>query len=235
MVQLMGIINLTPDSFFESSRAAASEVVPRVRKMMEAGVSIADLGAVSTRPGAAAVGLEDEWNRLEPALVALSQMADRPLLSIDTERSEIIRRAVEIVGPVIVNDISAGGSDPQMLPLAGRLGLRFVAMHKRGGPQTMDGLCDYPSGVIPALLEYFREFAHRASGAGVQDWILDPGLGFAKSPEQCWEILYNLEELAVLGRPILIGAADKRFTGGNTALAHAVAILHGASILRIHC
>lgn len=235
MVRLMGIVNLTPDSFFESSRTPVSDVVPRVRRMIESGVSIVDLGAVSTRPGAAEVGLEEEWSRLEPALSALSTMRDRPELSIDTERSEIIRRAVGIVGPVIVNDISAGESDSGMLPLAGRLGLRFIAMHKRGGPQTMDGLCDYPSGVIPALLDYFREFGRRASEAGVQDWILDPGLGFAKTPGQCWEILYRLEELSVLGRPLLIGAADKRFTEGNTALAHAVAIMHGADILRIHC
>lgn len=235
MVQLMGIINLTPDSFHEPSRSSASEVVSRVRRMLEAGVSIVDLGAVSTRPGAPTVGMEEEWSRLEPALVDLSSMDGRPEISIDTERAEIIRRAVGIVGPVIVNDISAGESDPEMLPLAGCLGLRFVAMHKRGGPRTMDGLCDYPAGIIPSLLAYFRDFAQRASGAGVQDWVLDPGLGFAKTPEQCWEILYHLEELAVLERPILVGAADKRFTGGNTALAHAVAIMHGADILRIHC
>lgn len=235
MVQLMGILNLTPDSFIESSRAVASDVISRVRGMMDSGVTLIDLGAVSTRPGAAPVSLEEEWRRLEPALRELSVMDGRPALSIDTERSEIIRRTVDTLGPVIVNDISSGETDPEMLPLAGRLGLGFIAMHKRGDPRNMDSMCDYPSGVIPALIDYFREFACRAEYAGVSDWILDPGLGFAKTKEQCWEILQGLEALSVLGRPILVGASDKRFTEGDSSLAHALAILHGAAYLRIHC
>lgn len=234
MVRLMGILNLTPDSFIESSRVVAADVPARIRSMQDSGASIIDLGAVSTRPGAATVSLEEEWQRLEPALRAVAPMPSRPQISIDTTRSEIVLRAYAVLGEFIVNDISSGEDDPAMLRAAGRLHLPYVAMHKRGYPTTMDALSDYPEGVVPALVNYFRDFEKRASAAGISDWILDPGLGFAKTPEQCWEILYRLEELAALGHPVLIGASDKRFTRGNTALAHAVAILHGASILRLH-
>lgn len=234
MVRLMGILNLTPDSFIESSRVVAADVPARIRSMQDSGASIIDLGAVSTRPGAATVSLEEEWQRLEPALRAVAPMPSRPQISIDTTRSEIVLRAYAVLGEFIVNDISSGEDDPAMLRAAGRLHLPYVAMHKRGCPTTMDGLSDYPEGVVPALVNYFRDFEKRASAAGISDWILDPGLGFAKTPEQCWEILFRLEELAALGHPVLIGASDKRFTRGNTALAHAVAILHGASILRLH-
>ncbi len=234
MVRLMGVLNLTPDSFVESSRVVAEDVRSRIRSMQDSGASIIDLGAVSTRPGAAPVGVEEEWKRLEPALRAVASMPLRPQISIDTTRSEIVLRACSILGEIIVNDISSGEDDSLMLGTAGKLHLPYVAMHKRGSPTTMDGLCDYPEGVVTALIDYFKDFGRRASAAGISDWVLDPGLGFAKTAGQCWEILYRLEELAALGHPVLIGASDKRFTGGNTALAHAVAILHGASILRLH-
>ena len=155
-------------------------------------------------------------------------------LSVDTTRAEIVRRVYDCAGPFVVNDISAGEDDPGMLETVGRLGLPYVAMHKRGGPRSMDALCDYPDGGMPALVAYFTEFARRAEAAGITDWILDPGLGFAKTAEQNWEILSGLDALRVFGRPILIGAADKRFTGGDTEKAHRLALAHGADILRVH-
>lgn len=241
MAQMMGILNLTPDSFYESSRYRMD--------IFGSGVDIVDIGAVSTRPGAEPVTLEEEWARLEPVLSNLPPA--RPRISIDTTRAEIVRRVYGLIGPFIVNDISAGEDDPEMLATVGSLGLTYIAMHKRGGPQSMDALCDYsayataqwPSGVIPALLAYFEEFGRRAEAAGINDWILDPGLGFAKTPAQCWEILENLEALAVFGRPILIGAGDKRFTkfppawaayGDGNAVAEEIALRHGATILRVH-
>jgi dihydropteroate synthase len=133
-------------------------------------------------------------------------------ISIDTFRAEIVRRAYEVIGEFIVNDISAGEDDADMLPTVGRLGLEYIAMHKRGAPGTMDSLCDYPDGVVSELIRYFADFERRAAAAGVERWILDPGLGFAKTPDQNWEILRLLPELQRFGRPILIGAADKRFT-----------------------
>lgn len=225
MVKIMGILNLTPDSFWARSRYDMS--------VLDAGFDIVDIGAVSTRPGAAPVSERREWRRLEPVLRMLSGRP-HPEISIDTTRSAIVRRAYDTIGHFIVNDISAGEDDPMMLQTVAGLGLGYIAMHKRGGPRTMDGMCDYPSGVMRALLDYFEEFSARAGAAGVADWMLDPGLGFAKTPQQCWEILEHLEELAVFGRPILIGAADKRFTGGDNDRAHRLAVEHGAAVLRVH-
>ncbi|MCR4859872.1 MAG: dihydropteroate synthase [Bacteroidales bacterium] len=231
MAKIMAIVNLTPDSFWAASRVPAGEAQGRVRALLEAGADIIDLGAVSTRPGAQDVSLEEEWRRLEPVVRAWDPAVP---LSVDTTRAEIVRRVYDCTGPLIVNDISAGEDDPQMLGTVGRLGLCYIAMHKRGGPRTMDARCDYPAGILPALTEYFREFSLRAADAGIGDWVLDPGLGFAKTPEQNWEVLEGLDALRAFDRPILIGAADKRFTGGDTERAHRLALAHGADILRVH-
>lgn len=231
MTHIMAIVNLTPDSFHAPSRVAAEQAGARIRTLCAQGADIIDLGAVSTRPGAAEVPLEEEWRRLAPVLRAWDAPA---LLSVDTTRAEIVRRVYDCVGPFLVNDISAGEDDPDMLATVGRLGLPFVAMHKRGGPRTMDALCDYPEGVVPALVAYFSDFARRAEEHGIAEWVLDPGLGFAKTAEQNWEILEKLEWLRGFDRPILIGAADKRFTGGDTEKANRLALAHGADILRVH-
>ena len=223
MVQLMGIINLTPDSFWAPSRYNMA--------ILNSRADIIDVGAVSTRPGAADVSVEEEWRRLEPFLRAW----DNPRrLSIDTTSSEIVRRAYDCVGPFLVNDISAGEDDSEMLPTVGRLGLGYVAMHKRGNPRTMDSLCEPDCDIIEVLNEYFAEFSHKAGDCGIRDWILDPGLGFAKTAEQNVEILRRLPELNKYGRPLLIGAADKRFTCGDTEKYHLMALRGGADILRVH-
>ena len=227
----MAIVNLTPDSFFAPSRVRAGQAQERVRALLEAGADIIDLGAVSTRPGAADVSLREEWRRLGPVVRAWN--ASMPF-SVDTTRAEIVRRVYDCAGPFWVNDISAGEDDPEMLETVGRLGLPYIAMHKRGNPRTMDARCDYPDGVMAELTAYFTEFARKAEENGIRDWILDPGLGFAKTAEQNWEILERLEELRAFGRPLLIGAADKRFTGGDTEKAHRLALSHGADILRVH-
>lgn len=231
MVKIMAIVNLTPDSFFAPSRVQAAQAQERIRSLCASGAEIIDLGAVSTRPGAADVELEEEWRRLEPVVRAWDAPA---LLSVDTTRAEIVRRVYDCAGPFLVNDISAGEDDAQMLATVGRLGLPYVAMHKRGNPRSMDALCAYPAGVVPALVDYFGEFSRKAEDAGIAEWVLDPGLGFAKTAEQNWEILEKLDWLRGFDRPILIGAADKRFTGGDTERAHRLAILHGADILRVH-
>lgn len=230
-MQIMGIVNLTPDSFFESSRVTAESALPRIEAMIGEGADIIDLGAVSTRPGAADVDVEEEWRRLSMVLGKLPSGVE---YSIDTTSAEIVRRAYETIGTFIVNDISAGEDDPLMLKTVGGLSLPYVAMHKRGNPRTMDAQCDYPEGIISELKRYFIDFEEKAESFGIKEWILDPGLGFAKSFEQNWEILYNLEDLKMAGHPVLIGAADKRFTRGDTEAAHKVAIDHGADILRVH-
>jgi len=227
----MAIVNLTPDSFFAPSRVSAPQAQERIRSLVAQGADIIDLGAISTRPGAEDVSLEEEWARLAPVVRAWDRAVP---LSVDTTRSEIVRRVYDCAGSFLVNDISAGEDDPAMLATVGELGLPYVAMHKRGNPRTMDAQVDYPDGIIPALTAYFSDFARRAEEHGIADWILDPGLGFAKTAAQNWEILEGLDALLTFGRPILIGAADKRFTGGDTEKAHRLALAHGAVILRVH-
>ena len=264
---LMGIINLTPDSFYGPSRVwsdsafDADALQARIDDLLARGCSILDLGAVSTRPGAEDVSEEEEWRRLRPALRTAAEAGSsdpagsarrgtknlgrgsaygQPLrVSVDTTRRGIVRRVYDEIGPFIVNDISAGEDDAQMLATVAELGLPYVAMHKRGGPQSMDALTDYPEGVTAAVMQYFREFEARAAEAGIADWILDPGFGFAKTSEQNWQLLRDLQQFRVFRRPILAGVADKRFTkdplfnGGDLQRAERMAA-QVADILRIH-
>ena len=230
MVKIMGILNFTPDSFWADSRVAAGKAGEAIGKMLDDGADIIDIGAVSTRPGAPDVELEEEWRRLQPVLPFLRDVP----FSLDTVRAEIVRRVHETAGAFMVNDISAGEDDAQMLPTVARLGLPYVAMHKRGNPRTMDGLCDYPAGVTAAVLGYFEEFSSRAASEGIDEWVLDPGFGFAKTDAQNLELLEHLGEFRRFGRPVLAGIADKRFTRGDTEKYHRIAILNGADILRVH-
>ena len=277
---LMGVVNLTPDSFREDTRAMGPEAaIERVAALRDRGCSIIDFGAVSTRPGAADVPLEEEWRRLESVLsccktagltsqdlrhprlrggttsvVGSSERETscvegetvgeaKPAVSIDTTRAEIVRRAYGLIGRFIVNDISAGEDDPQMLDTVAELDLPFVAMHKRGNPRSMDSLCYYPEGIVKAVDAYFEDFARKAERHGIREWILDPGFGFAKTALQNWELLENLEAFRHFGRPILAGVADKRFTHtpnpfepGNSGSGYAerLAAERGADILRVH-
>lgn len=254
---LMGVVNLTPDSFREDTRAmTAAAVRRRVESLLERGCGIIDFGAVSTRPGAAQVPVETEWQRLQPAIdliiSTLPETEGIPPVSVDTTSAEIVRRVYGRIGRFIVNDISAGEDDTRMLPTVAELGLPYIAMHKRGNPRSMDSLTDYPQGVVAAVDGYFRDFAARAEELGVSEWILDPGFGFAKSAEQNWELLENLPALRHFGRPILVGVADKRFTrtvnpfdtnatgipsfseAAGSAYAERLAGERGADILRIH-
>ena len=234
----MGIINLTPDSFYAPSRVEGEAALrARIADLLARGCSILDLGAVSTRPGAEDVSTEEEWRRLQPALRVAAEAAK---VSVDTTSSEMVRRVYAEIGAFIVNDISAGEDDPAMLPTVAELGLPCIAMHKRGNPRSMDALADYPQGVTEAVLEYFRAFEAKAQALGIQEWILDPGFGFAKTSEQNWQLLRDLPHFKVFGRPVLAGVADKRFTkdplfnGGDPSLAERLAVEGGADILRIH-
>lgn len=230
MAAIMGIINLTPDSFFPDSRCSVQDAAARIARMLDDGADIIDIGAVSTRPGAGDVGTEEEWRRLSPVLPMLEGVR----FSVDTTSAEIVRRVFREAGPFIVNDISAGEDDPEMLPAVAGLGLEYVAMHKRGNPRTMDSLCSYPRGVVAELAGYFQNFADRAEALGIRNWVLDPGFGFAKTEEQNLELLERLGEFKTLGRPILVGIADKRFTHGDTEKYHRIALQNGADILRVH-
>ena len=264
-IHIMGIVNLTGDSFYAGSRVSSTSAPDRIRKMLAEGADIVDLGACSTRPGAPQPSLEEEWSRLEPVLRQLSGLAEgfpstslrdpvranvpgkpsaRPVFSIDTYRSEIVRRAYELIGPFMVNDISAGEMDPEMLQTVGRLGLPYVAMHMRGTPETMQQFTQYGD-LVEDIKAYFRDFASKAADAGIAQWLLDPGFGFSKTLEQNWELLRRLEELHELNRPILVGVSRKSMiykalgitpeeAMPATQVVQYAALQRGARWLRVH-
>ena len=240
MIHIMGIVNLTPDSFYSGSRTAACDFMPKVRQMLQDGANVIDIGACSTRPGAPRPSLEEEWARLEPALVEIAGSTTPgacppplPAISIDTYRPEIVKRAYGIIGPFIVNDV--GGGEPEMLRTVGRLGLPYVAMHGRE-----------PKGdVIEDVLDFFRDFAARAEAEGIKKWILDPGFGFGKTIPQNYEILRRLEELQAAGREVLVGISRKSMiykvlgttpeeVMPETLALEMIALQKGATWLRVH-
>ena len=254
-IGILGILNLTPDSFFAASRSAAGEVVSRTARLFEEGADVVDLGACSTRPGSPQPSLEEEWARLEPALEAIlpscggAQALSEALsaISIDTYRSEIVRRAYDVIGPFMVNDISGGQMDPQMLETVGSLGLPYIAMHMRGTPETMQQLTDYPEGIVAAVKAYFLAFADKARAAGIREWMLDPGFGFSKTLEQNYALLDGLGELkeAFPEQPVLVGLSRKSMVYKAlgitpeeampaTQVVQFAALERGARWLRVH-
>ena len=236
MPQLMGIINLTPDSFWEPSRyPSARTAFDSILQMKADGASIADIGAVSSRPGAEEISEEQEWQRLEPLLEILGQhLQELPAISIDTTRSRIVCKVAGILNQFIVNDISAGDNDPEMLDTVARFGLGYVAMHHRGTPRTMDALTEYENGVVEEVKAFFTEFAVKAQRAGIHNWILDPGFGFAKTGVQNMELLEHLEELKTFGVPVLAGVSNKRFTRGREDEINRILSRKNVDIIRVH-
>lgn len=245
---VMAIVNLTPDSFYASSRHASYDVVREsVERAVREGATIVDLGGYSSRPGADEVSVDEEWRRVEMGLKAVRDAEVGVVVSIDTFRSEIVRRAYECYGAFIVNDISAGEADRAMIATVAELGLPYVAMHMRGTPETMQSLTDYEAGVTRGVVEYFRERVKVLEAAGIarDNIILDPGFGFAKTVEQNYELLAGLKALRALGYPLLIGVSRKsmiyRVLGitpqealpGSLALAWE-ALRSGEAIVRVH-
>lgn len=209
--QIMAIVNATDDSFYAESRTMSVEAVQeRVRKVLAEGATIIDVGGYSSRPGAEDVSLEQEWVRVDMALSAVRAVDADVLVSIDTFRAEIVRRAVAKYGPVIVNDITAGEGDADMVATVAALDLPYVAMHMRGTPQTMQTLAEYDD-VTGEVCTYLRDKAQMLQRAGVrpQNIILDPGFGFAKSIEQCYKLLGELNYLCALDYPVLVGLSRK--------------------------
>ena len=211
---------------------------------LQGGASILDIGAVSTRPGSAAVPEEEEWRRLRIGLEAIRRMGTTVPVSVDTYRASIAERAIGEYGVAMVNDVS-GLQDGRMAEVVSRASVPYVLTHMRGTPATMQSQTAYDEDVMSALLGWFAERIDRLRQAGVTDIIVDPGLGFAKTTEQNWEILRRLRELEVLGLPILVGLSRKSMVyktlgctpqealNGTTA-AHMAALAGGASLLRVH-
>ena len=245
---VMAIVNVTPDSFYSGSRTTSTEdIVRRVERVIAEGATIIDIGGYSSRPNATEVSLEEEWQRVHRGLEAVAKVGGGVAVSVDSFRAEIIRRAVEEFGEVIVNDISAGEQDAEMLGVVARYDLPYVAMHMRGTPQTMQSMTEYEGGVVAAVVEYFTERVEEIALAGVRRdrIILDPGFGFAKSTEQNYELLRDLDKLRALGYPLLVGLSRKSMIykplgitpeeslSGSLALAWE-ALRGGSAILRVH-
>lgn len=245
---VMAIVNVTPDSFYFGSRTTSTEdILSRVERVIAEGATIVDIGGYSTRPNAAEVSLEEEWSRVRRGLEAVAKVDAGVVVSVDSFRAEVIRRAVEKFGEVIVNDISAGEHDAEMLGVVAKYDLPYVAMHMRGTPQTMQSMTEYEGGVVSGVVEYFRRRVEEIAKAGVErdKIVLDPGFGFAKSMEQNYELLRDLDALRALGYPLLIGLSRKSMIykplgitpeeslPGSLALAWEV-LRRGDAILRVH-
>lgn len=250
-IDIMGIVNLTDDSYFAESRCGDVEsALQRIGQMVMDGADIIDIGACSSRPGSVPVGADCEWERLEPVLKAVRASFPDVRISIDTYWASVVEKAYSLIGDFIVNDISAGEDDPLMLPTVGRLGLEYVAMHKRGTSVSMSSLTDYDD-VTAEVIRYFKEFALKARDAGIERWILDPGFGFAKTVEQNYRLLADLREISSSLREngssprIMVGVSRKsmvyRPLGSSpdevlpaTQAVHMAALLKGADMLRVH-
>ena len=243
---VMGIVNVTPDSFFAGSRIDGERALrTRLDELIREGAAIADLGAYSSRPGADEVSLEEEMKRLRPALQLLRDEYPALPVSVDTFRSEVAQMAVEEYGAAIINDISGGGLDPEMYRTVSRLQVPYILMHMKGDPQTMQSHTDYTD-VTLEVLDYFIKRIGQLLDLGLHDIILDPGFGFSKTTEQNYELLAHLDTLTqTLRQPLLVGLSRKsmiyRPLGctpeealGGTTFLHALALERGAKILRVH-
>jgi dihydropteroate synthase len=243
--RVMGIINITPDSFYKGSRYnSRDEILSAARKMIEEGADILDVGGYSSRPGAAYVSEEEERTRVIGTIKMLAGEFPGTIISIDTFRSEIAREAVLEAGAMIINDISAGEADDKMFDVVRRLNVPYVMMHMKGNPSTMQKNPVYDD-VVADILKYFSGKIYSLRSAGVRDIIIDPGFGFGKTAAHNFELLRRLEDFQVTGLPLMIGISRKSMVwktlgitaddalNGTTAM-HAIALVKGADILRVH-
>lgn len=244
--QVMAILNVTDDSFYAASRAIGGDALAvRVQEIVGQGASIIDVGGYSSRPGAAGVSLEEEWQRVRRGIEAVRRVSEDVLVSVDTFRAEVARRALDEFGYLIINDISAGELSPDMVDVVAEADVPYVAMHMRGTPQTMQQMIHYEEDIVTEVCNYFQQRVEYLQSRGVKNIILDPGFGFAKSEEQNFQLLAGLNRLCAMGYPVLAGLSRKSMiykTLGTTpdeALAGTVALnwealRRGATILRVH-
>ena len=243
--QVMGILNVTPDSFYSSSRKnSEQEIAGRVTDILAEGGSIIDIGAYSSRPAAEHISVEEELSRLHGALQILRKIAPDAVVSVDTFRADVAKMCVEEYGVQIINDISGGELDPSMFETVAALGVPYILMHMQGTPQTMQLEPRYDD-LLTEMLQYFGRKVQQLHELGVKDIILDPGFGFAKTLDHNYELMNRLQDLNVLELPILVGVSRKsmiyRLFGGSpedalngTSVLNTLALLKGASILRVH-
>ncbi len=242
---VMGILNATPDSFFSGSRyAGAAAAEERTRAMLADGADIIDVGGYSTRPGAAEVGTDEEYGRLAEALEGVRKAAPEALVSVDTWRAQVARKCVEEWGVQIVNDVSGGTLDPEMYATVAELKVPYILMHMRGTPASMQSQTEY-SDVTAEVVEWLARRLAELRQLGVADVIIDPGFGFAKTTEQNFRLLGELEVFRLLDAPLLAGMSRKSMIWrslhctpeeslNGTTVLNTIALQKGAQILRVH-
>ncbi|AXT53025.1 dihydropteroate synthase [Aquimarina sp. BL5] len=242
--KVMGILNLTPDSFYDGGKYKDElQILHQVEKMLLEGATFIDIGAYSSRPGADHISIEEEEKRILPVVTLILSKFPDTILSIDTFRSEIAKQCIDI-GAAIINDISAGNLDKNMIETVGQLKVPYIMMHMKGTPQTMKSLNQYED-LVKDIQFYFSQKVIEARKKGINDIIIDPGFGFAKNIDQNFELLRKLDLLKFQGLPILAGISRKSMIykslninpseslNGTTSL-NTIALLNGASILRVH-
>ncbi|WP_138433896.1 dihydropteroate synthase [Winogradskyella algicola] len=242
--KVMGILNVTPDSFYDGGQYKDEKsILNQVETMLNEGATFIDIGGYSSRPGADDVSETEELNRVVPVVKLILKHYPETLISIDTFRGEVAKKSIE-AGAAIINDISAGYLDQNMIATVGRLGVPYIMMHMKGNPKTMQQQTDYDD-LVKDINSYFAERIAKAHAAKINDIIIDPGFGFAKTLEQNYELLNNMELLQIVDKPILAGVSRKSMIyktlnttsenalNGTTAL-HMVALQKGAKILRVH-
>lgn len=241
---VMGILNITTDSFYDGSRIKnIDEALKQADKMLKDGATFIDIGAYSSRPGAVDVSIENELENAIPIIVAISKNFPETIISIDTFRSKVAFEAVQ-AGATIVNDISSGDDDNEMLATVAKLKVPYIMMHKKGSPQNMQHHPQYEN-VLLEVMNYFTEKVAAAKAVGIVDLIIDPGFGFGKNIEHNYQLLNALNDFQIFGLPILAGISRKKMIqtivqsdvqhalNGTTA-ANTIALLNGANILRVH-
>lgn len=244
---VMGILNVTPDSFYADSRTPMAEperIAQRVRQMLAEGADIIDVGAYSSRPGADDISPLEEMRRLEVALSTVREVAPEVYVSVDTFRSEVARQCVEHFGVDLINDISGGVLDRAMPKVVARLGVPYIIMHMKGNPETMQMAPEYQD-VVAEVLEFLARQQQRFFDAGGKDVIIDPGFGFGKTLQHNYRLMDRLQDFHELHAPLLVGVSRKSMIykllettpqdalNGTTVL-HTIAMMKGAHILRVH-
>jgi len=242
--KIMGILNVTPDSFFDGFRYTdEASMVKQVEKMIREGADFVDVGGYSTRPGAVEISLTEELSRVIPVVKIISKKFPEIIISIDTFRSEVAKQAID-AGAGLVNDISGGALDKEMFSTIAALKVPYLLMHSRGTPETMGELTNYEN-LLKEILDYFHQKISALHRLGVKDIIVDPGFGFAKTIGQNFELLNRLGHLQILGKPIMAGLSRKSLIWrtlktnpegalNGTTILNTIALMKGASILRVH-
>lgn len=243
--QVMGILNITPDSFYSNSRKQTeAEIAERAAQIIAEGGSIIDIGAYSSRPNAEHISAQEEMDRLCKGLAVVCREQPGAVISVDTFRADVARMCVEEYGVALINDIAAGEMDADMFRTVADLRVPYIIMHMQGTPQNMQ-LHPHYDHVVKEVMYYFSEKVARLRDLGVRDIILDPGFGFGKTLDHNYELLAGMEELSSFGLPVLVGVSRKsmiyKLLGGTpaealngTSVIHTLCLLKGADILRVH-